>query len=487
MYKSFAVVLVFLFQLTCAHSQTVVGIQGSQFTLNGKPTYTASSGFPSASPSIKGTLLNVRAVQGIFDDAHYPAMGSREHPYKSSLGEPVFWDYPNGPFSADRNLNEFLTALPAWRRAGVLAFTVNLQGGGPSDGNFGIHNQPQLNSGFDPHGNLKPAYAARLRRVIEKADQLGMVVIVGYFYQGSEHWIDMAPGDEYVKEAIRQASLFLKTLPNRNILIEIANEVSPKMYKHPSLRDNGIFDAVKLAQETVQHQIPVSFSLVGPIPLPGSRGDIALHAVDYLLTHTNNSNPEGVHERIAAMRRAEGANRPLLINEDEVSTFNLEAAIEDHVGWGYYDQGLNNYQDGFQSPPVNWKINTDAKWMFFDQVARLTGSPIPPRPLNRDTTSPIIKLLGLSNGKILRPSARVEAAVTDRDLRWPIKRVEFFIDNKPYSYATSGPYLLGNQETWDAKDLAAGRHTLRVVAYDKRGPAFTETCSILDASFVVAK
>ena len=67
--------------LACAHGQTVVGIHGSQFTINGNPTYTAASGFPSADPNLQGTLLNVRAIQAIFDDANYPNGGSRAHPY----------------------------------------------------------------------------------------------------------------------------------------------------------------------------------------------------------------------------------------------------------------------------------------------------------------------------------------------------------------------------------------------------------------------
>jgi hypothetical protein len=146
---------------------TVVGIRGPQFTLNGQLTYTAATGFPQADPNIAGTLLNVRAVQAIFDDANYPQMGSRTNPYVSNTLGNISWDYPEGPWDAERNVREFLAALPLWRHCGLLAFTVNLQGGGP------------------PHGNLKPAYADRLRRVIAKADRLGMVVIVGFFYFGS--------------------------------------------------------------------------------------------------------------------------------------------------------------------------------------------------------------------------------------------------------------------------------------------------------------
>jgi len=487
-YRRTIALILLAFPITLVRAQTVVGIRGTQFTINGQTTYSAASGFPAASPSLEGTLLNVRAVQAIFDDAHYPTQGSKEHPYLSSVASPVSFDYPNGPYGAAQNLDEFLAALPTWRRAGVQAFTVNLQGGGPSDGNFGVHDQPHLNSGFDPHGNLKSAYAQRLTRVIERADQLGMVVIVGYFYQGSEHWIDEAPDDKYMREAVRQASLFLKGLPHRNMMIEIANEVSPTMYRHPLLQSNGILDAVNLAKESVQHQIPVSFSWIGVPPPRGSRANDALRAVDYVLTHTNHRSAEGVHQYIQAMRAAVGYDRPVLINEDGISSFNLQAAIEEHAGWGYYDQGLNNYQDGFQSPPVNWKISSTAKWIFFDQVARLSGSPSPRVPDEVDPVLPVIKLIGLNAGQSLTSKTRVEAVIADRDPRWPIRRVEFFIDDRPYSYTVTAPFLLGsNQGAGGLDDLASGSHKLRIVAYDERGPAFAETCSQLEVPFVIEK
>jgi hypothetical protein len=483
-----ASLLLMLAGLEFAHGQTTVGIHGSQFTINGNPAYTAASGFPFADPNLQGTLLNVRAVQAIFDDANYPNEGSRAHPYASNTMGQVFWDYPDGPWDPERNLHEFLAALPDWRRAGILAFTVNLQGGGPPDGNYGEKGtlQPHLNSGFDPQGNLKPDYAGRLRRVIEEADKSGMVVIVGFFYQGSNERIQADPEDRYANEAVRQASLFLKNLPHRNILIEIANETNPS-YKHPIMQPDGILNAVLLAQQTVEHQIPVSMSWVGGVLRRGSRGDLAMRAVDYVLFHTNGQSPESVHESIRAMRQWAGYDRPVLINEDGVSTFNLQAAVQEHVGWGYYDNGLGNYRDGFQDPAIDWKIGSNAKWLFFEQVARLTGSPAPARPTYEDATLPKIKVLGLEPGQVLKGANWVEAIVTDNDPRWPIKRVEFFIDDKPYSYRTNAPYFLGGQEWWDAMDVSTGPHTLRVVAYDMRGPRFTETCSILEIPFSIER
>ena len=133
---------------------TVVGITGSQFTINGHPTYTPAAGFPNADANLAGTLLNVRAVQAIFDDANYPRQGSVTSPYTSNTMGAVAFDYPGAKWDPERQTGEFVKALPEWRRCGVLAFTVNLQGGGPTDGNYGETGptQPHNNSAFDPAG-----------------------------------------------------------------------------------------------------------------------------------------------------------------------------------------------------------------------------------------------------------------------------------------------------------------------------------------------
>ncbi len=72
--------------------QTRVGIRGSLFTINGHPTYTPEGGFPNANTNLIGTLLNVRAVQAIFDDANYPGRGSRQNPYLSNTMGAVAFD-----------------------------------------------------------------------------------------------------------------------------------------------------------------------------------------------------------------------------------------------------------------------------------------------------------------------------------------------------------------------------------------------------------
>jgi len=97
--------------------ETVVGIQGDAFTLNGRPTY---EGRYFQGHKIEGLLLNARMVQATFDDAN-PETRSR-------------WAYPDtGAWDPERNIAEFVAALPEWRACGLLAVTLNMQGGRDPD------------------------------------------------------------------------------------------------------------------------------------------------------------------------------------------------------------------------------------------------------------------------------------------------------------------------------------------------------------------
>src|SRR5215217_4912233 len=91
--------------------RTVISIEGNSFLINGKPTY---AGRTYKGMKVEGLLMNSRMVQGIFDDAN-PATRAN-------------WNYLGGPFDADRNTREFVAAMPTWRKAGLLSFTINLQG-----------------------------------------------------------------------------------------------------------------------------------------------------------------------------------------------------------------------------------------------------------------------------------------------------------------------------------------------------------------------
>src|SRR5690242_498767 len=148
-------------------SRTVVAIEGDRFFINGRPSY---EGRFYQGKRIEGLLLNSRMVQGVFDDLN-PATRPK-------------WAYPDtGTWDAERNTREFIAAMPEWRQHGLLSFTINLQGGSPEGYSKA---QPWNNSAIDSDGSLRPAYMARLKRILDHADQLGMAPIVGIFYFGQD-------------------------------------------------------------------------------------------------------------------------------------------------------------------------------------------------------------------------------------------------------------------------------------------------------------
>ena len=92
-------------------------------------------------------------------------------------------------WSANRNTNELVEAMGAYAASGLDAISVGLQGGSPCGNNpSNMHDEdhPQCGSemynrqtsAFGPDGALRLPFFDRLRRLLERADALGMVVIL---------------------------------------------------------------------------------------------------------------------------------------------------------------------------------------------------------------------------------------------------------------------------------------------------------------------
>ena len=335
--------------------QTAVSIVGDEFYINGKPTY---AGRTWNGHKIQGLLLNTRVVQGIFDDRNTNTVAR--------------WAYPDtGKWDAQRNTREFIAAMPEWRRHGLLAFTINLQGGMPVSG---ANSQPWHNSAFEADGTLREDYLARLEGIINRADELGMVVIVGYFYFGQD---ERLRNEAAVMRATDNATHWLLDHNWRNVLVEIDNECDMS-YDHAILKSARVHELIGRVKNTTRDGrwllVGTSYS-GGAIPREN-----VVRAADFLLLH-GNSTPDP--KKIAAMVRRTRAvpgytPKPVLFNEDDHYNFdqptnNFTAAIGEYASWGYYDQGTNNYADGYQSPPVNWGINTEHKQGFFKLVGEITG------------------------------------------------------------------------------------------------------------------
>jgi hypothetical protein len=338
--------------------KTVVSIRGEDFLINGKPTY---EGRTWKGHRIEGLLLNSRMVQAIFDDRN-PA--TVQH-----------WAYPDTKkWDADRNTTEFIAAMPEWRRHGLLAMTLNLQGGSPQGYS---RDQPWENTAFNPDGSLRPEYMARLARILDHADELGMVVILGYFYFGQD---ERLKDEAAILHACDAATNWILESEYRNVLVEITNEANVR-YDHEifkEARHHELIDRVK-AQAREGRRLLVSTSFGGgAVPW-----DSVVKVADFALIHGNGQNePRKITELIQKTRALSSFRpMPVVINEDDHFDFekpenNFVSAVREHVSWGYFDFRMKDesFDEGYQSVPVNWTISSGRKRGFFKLLAEIAGA-----------------------------------------------------------------------------------------------------------------
>jgi hypothetical protein len=341
-----------------ARRATTVSIDGERFLINGKLTY---EGRRHEGKAIEGLLLNSRMVQGIFDDLNPETVKK--------------WAYPDtGRWDAERNTDEFIAAMPSWRAHGLLAFTINLQGGSPEGYSRA---QPWINSAIAPDGSLRAPFMARLARIINAADQQGMVVILGYFYFGQDQHLT---NEAAVVRAVDNATRWVLDNQWRNVIIEVNNECNVS-YDHEILKPARVHELIQRVKETTRdgRRLLVSTSYGGGT-IPGEK---VVRAADFLLIHGNGvKEPGRLAEMVRSTRKVPGyTSKPILFNEDDHFDFekaenNFLAAVGEYASWGYFDFRQKNdpLHVGYQSVPVDWSINSPRKQAFFKLLAELTGS-----------------------------------------------------------------------------------------------------------------
>jgi hypothetical protein len=344
--------------LNSSAAKTLVEIKGDQFYINNRPTY---PGRTWNGNKIEGLLINSRMVQGIFDDRNPETVNSFAYPDTKK------WD-------ADRNNREFVENMPLWYSYGLNCFTLNMQGGSPS----GYGTSKCLNTGFNPDGSLMEPYMKRLDNILKKADELHMVVILGIFYFGQDQYLT---DEAAIKNAVNNLTDWLLNKGYRNVIIEIANETDVKSYDHAILHPDRIHELIEMVSKKVKsgNRLLVGTSY-GGCTVPGSN---VVKASDFLLIHGNGaSSPAQIQKMIDDTRTVDGYRvMPVIINEDDHFDFdreinNFTTSIKNYVSWGYFDfrfPGETNYQDGFQSVPVDWGIHSDRKKAFFNLVKEITG------------------------------------------------------------------------------------------------------------------
>lgn len=332
---------------------------GEDFHLNGRPTY---EGRVWQGRRVEGLLLNSRMVQAVFDDEN-PETRAR-------------WAYPDtGRWDPERNVTAFIAAMPEWRRHGLLAVTVNFQGGSPEGYS---KSQPWITGGYEADGTLKPAFADRMRRVLDAADALGMVVIVGYFYFGQDQRLR---DEAAVVRATDETTRWLLEGGWRNVLVEVNNETNVRAYDHEILKPGRVSELIERVRATrLDGRRLLAGTSYGGGAIPGGN---VVRVSDFLLLHGNGvGQPAGIAEMIRRTRALpEYRPMPILFNEDDHEGFEREpnhfaTAVAGHVSWGWFDYRRKGEgsEEGYLSPPVDWGIRSARKRAFFGYLAEITGS-----------------------------------------------------------------------------------------------------------------
>ena len=149
--------------------KTEVAIRGDAFRINGRPTYAGRTWrghsdrrAPAQRPDGPGDLRRPRAP-------HAVAVGLSRH---GALGPRA--EHPRVP----RRHARLAAPRPA-RPSRSTSRAAAPQG-------YSKGRQPWHNSALDERGELRPDFMARLERILDRADELGMVVILGVFYFGQD-------------------------------------------------------------------------------------------------------------------------------------------------------------------------------------------------------------------------------------------------------------------------------------------------------------
>lgn len=263
--------LLFVTGLTCAAEAPPhprVALREGRWLINDRPTNPGSAA--------EGLLMNVRMVNAVFEDRNKP------------------------DFDAETNTDRFIARIPDYAAQGVNAFTICLQGGMPGY-------EGAVNSAYEPDGGLRPAYLARVERVIRACDSNGVVVILGLYYQRQSR---ILRDESSVRAGVVNAAHWIQSRGFRNVAVEVANEYPHNGFAHAMIRDpKGQSSLIRLVKETAP----------GLLVTASGYGDGKVHAevaeaCDFLTPHWNSTKVEDIPARVAALKRF---GKPVVCNEDD--------------------------------------------------------------------------------------------------------------------------------------------------------------------------
>jgi hypothetical protein len=263
--------------------------------------------------------------------------------------------------------------MPTWREHGLLAFTICLQGGSPTGYS---RDQPWHNSAINADGSLRPEYLARLERILNRADELGMVAILSVFYFGQDQRLT---DEAAVKRALGNAVSWVLDRSYTNVIIEVNNECNVR-YDHAILQPPRVHELIEQVKSRTRdgHRLLVGTSYGGnTVPKEN-----VVRSSDFLLIHGNGvTDPQRIAAMVRECRAVPGYRpMPILFNEDDHFDFdkpdyNFKSSLSEYASWGFFDYRMQGekFDDGYQSVPVNWGISSPRKKAFFERLKEVTG------------------------------------------------------------------------------------------------------------------
>jgi hypothetical protein len=218
---------------------------------------------------------------------------------------------------------------------------------------------------------------ARMKKILDRAESLEMVPILGLFYFGQDQFLK---DDQAVINATENAIDWLHEQGYRNVLIEVANECDNRSYERDIIKAARIHELINLVRkkENDGFRYPVSTSYNGnTIPWPN-----VVQSADFILIHGNGvDDPNRIIEMVELTKQVDGFKpMPIVFNEDDHYGFdrtdnNMVAAVKSYASWGYFDFRRDGepFEHGFQSVPVDWNISSDRKKDFYSKMKEITG------------------------------------------------------------------------------------------------------------------
>lgn len=380
-------------------------IDGTKIRINGALTY---SEYPDCPEERLGMLMNCRFIQGVFD-----APSDRDRFQRFGR-----------VFDPDMQTDNLIAQLQNWYDKGIRAITVGFQGGGAC---YTINAWTFRNSPYSEDGRvIDPAYLARMKRLIEAADRIGMLVIVSFFYVAQVRFLK---DDLAVINAVKTASNWLRDEGFTNVIIEVANEHDVAEYKiHPILFDpKGIVELIDIARRE-SGGLPVGCSSTDAyFPY-----DIA-NASDIILIHGNNMTRQEFHQYILKAK-AIRPKRPIVCNEDSQALGDLQVALDNGISWGYY----NNMTK--QEPPTDWRITPGEDLFFTARVAEAFGI-----EKNAIPEEAQFRIMGLDADDVWEGKRWIRLAAMYPE---KIRKVDFYRDGAYFDSAYDDPFSLQFRVNW---------------------------------------